>query len=100
MSDEISIAMRALMQRLQPLQIILPVSGDDRVFAGERRIADDRVEAATLPCKDLRELRRPMEGRDGMHAVADFRCEGRDGADPRAGAEMGLDSLLEFDQAL
>jgi hypothetical protein len=84
MRDEIGITMRTLMQHLQPRQIVPSLVGDDRVFAGERRIADDRVEAAILPCKDLREFHAPMERRNGIFAVAEFRCEGRDGVDPRA----------------
>jgi hypothetical protein len=83
MRDDIGIAMRSLMQRLQPGQIVPSLASDDRVFAGDGRVADDRVEAATLPCKHLREFHRPMERRNGIFAVAEFRCEGRDGVDPQ-----------------
>jgi hypothetical protein len=55
MSDEIGIAMRALMQRLQPGQIILSVAGNDRVLACKGWIANDRIEAAVLAFSPRRE---------------------------------------------
>ena len=90
MRDKIGITVRALMQGLQPGHIILPVSRTDRILASERRIADDRVEADTLPRKDLWELQRPMERPDRVFARLQCRTKWRDGINPTAGAEMAL----------
>ena len=51
------------MQHLQPGQIILAVAADDRVLAGEGRIADDGVESAILAREDLGKFDLPMKRR-------------------------------------
>src|SRR5690606_2015057 len=51
---EISIAMGAFMQCLQPRQIIFPVARDNRILAGERRITDHCVESRIIPPEHFR----------------------------------------------
>jgi hypothetical protein len=56
--------MRTGMQRLKPVEIMLGVYRDRRVLAGERRVADDRIEAWIDAIEDLRKFERPMERHD------------------------------------
>jgi hypothetical protein len=84
MRHEICIAMRAFMQRLQPGQIILSVSGTNGVLAGERWIAHDCVEAAVLTRKHLWKFHLPMERRNGMRADPQFLGEWGDSINPIA----------------
>ena len=43
---EVGVAVRFLVDRLQPVEVAVAVAIDERVLARERRIADDRIEAA------------------------------------------------------
>jgi hypothetical protein len=61
MGNEVSIAVRPLMLRLQPWQIVRAITRDDRVLTSEGRIAHHRIEARILPREQLRELDHPVK---------------------------------------
>src|ERR1039458_3111158 len=67
--------MRAGMQVLQPREIVLCITRNDRILAGERRIPHDRVEARILSCEYLRKFDLPMKGLDWMVTGTKLACE-------------------------
>ena len=74
MCDDIGIPMSPLVQDLEPRQVVFGVSIDDRVLAGERRIANNRVESGIVAREDLREFDLPVERRHRAVACTQGRC--------------------------
>ncbi len=59
MRDEIGVPVRARMEGLKPIEVMVRVDSDCRVLASEGRIADDRIETGFVAIEDLREFERP-----------------------------------------
>lgn len=64
MGDEVGIAVRPFVDRLEPVEIAFGIARDDAVLAGEGRVPHDRIEARVLAREDLREDERPVERAD------------------------------------
>ena len=67
---EIGVAVRLLVDRLEPVEITARVPGRERVLARERRIAHERVEPGVRAVEDLGELDLPVKGNDRMRSAA------------------------------
>ena len=64
MGDEVGVAVRALMDVLEPVEVTVGVAAQQRVLTGERRVADDCIEARVVALEDLGELDAPVERGD------------------------------------
>ena len=62
--DQVRVAVRAFVHGLQPVGVVLRMARDERVLGGERRVADESVEAAVRTVEHPGELERPVERRD------------------------------------
>jgi hypothetical protein len=65
-SYEIGVAVSVLVKRLEPVEITFTISVDERILPSERRVADDRIEAASgipfrISREDFRELDLPVK---------------------------------------
>src|ERR1022692_4458297 len=63
---QIRVAMRLLVERLQPIRVRVSVRGDQRVLPGKWRIANDCIKATSdiafvIRRENLREFQLPME---------------------------------------
>jgi len=72
MRDEIGIPVRAGMQCLKPIEVVIGVDRDGCVLAREGRVADDRVEAGVVTFEHLGEFELPVERHDRRRAAAQF----------------------------
>ncbi len=66
MRHQIGIAMRALVERLQPREVVLHTAGDNRVLPGKRRIPHNGVEPAIVAREHLGELDLPVKRREAV----------------------------------
>ena len=65
-----AVAVRLGVDRLEPIEIAVGVAVDDRVLAGERRVADDRIEARILAGRTPPGTRSPSGTGDRMRPAA------------------------------
>ena len=67
---EIGVAVRLLVDRLQPVRITGREPGRERVLARERRVTHERIEAPVNAVEDLGELDLPVKGKDRMRSTS------------------------------
>src|SRR5205085_5450396 len=72
MRGQVGIAVRLVVQYLQPLDEAVPVGFGDGVLPGERRIAHKRIEPRVLSVEHLRKFDAPMEWCDGGVRITRF----------------------------
>lgn len=59
---QVGVAVRLVVNRLQPVEIAVAIAGDERVLARKRRVADDAIETGGFAGKDFGELDFPVKG--------------------------------------
>ena len=68
---KIGVAVRVLVDRLEPVGITGRMPNRERVLARERRVAHKRIKPRILSVEHLRELNLPVKGKDRMRSTAE-----------------------------